>query len=130
MSGIGFNIKERNEQSEIINKATISCAEAGSFNISDGNGKKETNQLKIFRKSLRRKIVQRNVCCEALPNQNVNDDGNSHVCTRCKIDKGILKKFSAANNMDLDSVPPELGDFTLVCRNSNSKSISGHASIL
>ena len=41
---IDFNIKERTEQSEIINKTSVSCTEAGSFNISNSKGKKETDK--------------------------------------------------------------------------------------
>ena len=55
------NTKERTEQSEITNKTSVSYSEAGSFNISDSKGKKETYHLKKFHKSLRRKIVQCNV---------------------------------------------------------------------
>ena len=41
-----FNIKNRTEQSEIINKTPVSFAEAGNFNISDLKDKKETGSFK------------------------------------------------------------------------------------
>ena len=67
-----FNIKERTEQSEMVNKTSVNCAEDGSFYISDSKDKKETNHLKQFHKSRRIKFVQRNVCCEIWPNTNIN----------------------------------------------------------
>ena len=67
---------------------------------------------KKFHRSLRGKIVQCNISPEAWPNKNINVDDTSHVCTRCKINKGTLKKLSADNNMDSGSVYPELNDIT------------------
>ena len=43
---IDFNIKNRTEQSEIINNTPVSFAEAGNFNISDFKDKKETGSFK------------------------------------------------------------------------------------
>ena len=46
---VDFNIKERTKQSEIIiNKTSVSCAEIGSFTISDSKGKKERDHLKTL----------------------------------------------------------------------------------
>ena len=56
--------------------------------------------------------MQCNVCQEARPNENINVDDKSHVCTRCKADKGTPKKISVENNMDPGSVPPELNELT------------------
>ena len=53
-----------------------------------------------------------NVCREAWSNRNINVDDKLHVCTRCNVDRGAPEKFSAENNMDPESVPPELSDLT------------------
>ena len=42
---IDFNIKDRTEQSEIINKTSESCAETGIFNISNRKSKKQTDHF-------------------------------------------------------------------------------------
>ena len=82
-----FKIKERTEQSEIIKKTSGSCAEAGSFNIIDSKCKKGTDHLMKFYKSLRMKIVERNVCREAWPHKDIIVNDKSHISTCCKIDK-------------------------------------------
>ena len=49
--------------------------------------------------------VRCSTCYEKFPTVSVND---ARTCTRCHNDNHIPKLFSAANNLDPGSVPPEL----------------------
>ena len=74
---------------------------------------KAINEMQAFHDSLRNKIVQCKVCCEAWPlNVSSRKSEANFLCTRCVRDKGNPKKFSSENNMIPCPVPMELQGLT------------------
>ena len=58
--------------------------------------------MKNFQKSMNFEIIQCKTCFESWPiNKSTKKAAvvDDYICTRCKRDKGLPKKFSAENNM-------------------------------
>ena len=64
--------------------------------LKENNGIRE---MRKFRLSLQRQIVQCSICYEAWPRKETHKNSKEFVCIRCLRDKGFSRKFSYENNM-------------------------------
>ena len=76
---------------------------------------KFTNEnMKKFQQSMDFKIVKCGICSESWPVTSKNISIDSYICTRCKRDKGLPKKFSIENDMIPSPVPESLQELTQI----------------
>ena len=74
-----------------------------------------SNVIKFYH-SLQYFVIQCSVCHEAWPftTKQKSCSSDNYICRRCKIDKQIPQKISAANSMIVSPLPVELQNLTQI----------------